>query len=269
MQYTEQLNNLFNHNIKYLIKYNYQPYFLSHTYNYTHYTDAFEYLKVLYIKDLWLTETQPSVNEGHTEELVIQYIETGILNNLTHTEADTVQNIHKTVSKYITYTTHTPIITLELIHNIHNDLMYNLLQQHQIGTYRTTYVKPHNSDMEYLNHKLIEKKLQILINFFNNTQTNTKNEYILKSIIFFSEFLRIHPYKDGNGRTARILFNYMIQHLIVCPISLCSSLSSRNIYIHSLEARSDSLVKYNNLQKLIDYIFDRIEKTYITFISVC
>lgn len=271
MQYIEQLNNLYTYNINYVSKY--QPFLLkNYQENYEENKDAYEYLKVLYIKDLWLTETQPSVNEGETEELVIQYIETGEIYNISKIEADTVKNIHHTVSKYITYdkTIATPIIiSVDLINNIHIDLMNGLLDSQFLGIFRKTYVKAHNSNMEYVNSKIIEKRLDILINFFNNTETNNKNEYILKAIIFFSEFLRIHPYKDGNGRIARILFNYIIQNLIVCQVSLCSSLSLRNKYIDVLEMRSDSLIKYNNLQNLINYIFDRIEQTYITFISVC
>ena len=268
MQYIEQLNNLYNNNITYVSKY--QPFlFKNYQENYEENKDAYEYLKVLYIKDLWVTETQPSINEGETEELVIQYIETGEIHNLSQKEIQTIKNINYTVNKYITYNNPNPIISLDIIHTIHTDLMKGLLHPDFIGNYRKNYVKAHNSNMEYANYKIIHTKLEQLINFFNNTQTSNTNQHILKSIIFFSEFLRIHPYKDGNGRTARIIFNYMIQHLIICPISLCSSLSLRHTYINVLEARSDCLVKYDDIKNLIDYIFTRIEKTYITFLSVC
>ena len=52
-------------------------------------------------------------------------------------------------------------------------------------------------------HNVINKKLEELINFYNNTQYINQNDKILKTIIFFSEFLRIHPFVDGNGRTAK------------------------------------------------------------------
>ena len=231
MQYIEQLNNLYNNNITYVSKYKNDQYFLFK--NYEENKDAYEYLKVLYIKDLWVTETQPSIKEGETEELVIQYIETGEIHNLSQIEIQTVKNINYTVNKYITYNNPNPIISIELIHNIHTNLMNELLNPEFVGVYRKTYVKAHNSNMEYVNSKIIEKKLHTLIDFFNNTQTTNTNEHILKSIIFFSEFLRIHT------------------------------------YINVLEARSDCLVKYDDIKNLIDYIFTRIEKTYITFLSVC
>ena len=270
MEYTDQLNNLFNYNKKYINHQKCDPYFISYNnLNYIDHKDGYEYLKVLYIKDLWVTETNPSINEGETEELVIQYIETGKINGLSKLEKDIVKNINYTVSKYITYNNNNPIISIDLINNIHIDLMNGLLPDNLVGIYRKIYVNVNNSNMEYVNAKMIEKKLNILIDFINNTVCDTKNEYILKSIIFFSEFLRIHPYKDGNGRTARILFNYIIQNIVICPVSLCSSLSLRSKYIDVLEMRADSLIKYDNIHKLIDYILEKIEKTYIIFNSVC
>ena len=110
--------------------------------------------------------------------------------------------------------------------------------------------------------------MDTLIEFFNKTICNNY-EYILKSIIFFSEFLRIHPFKDGNGRCARILFNIMTQHLIACSVSLCSNIKLRSLYIEALEKRADSLIKPNSLNNLIEYIYKRIISTYITFISTC
>jgi len=94
-------------------------------------------------------------------------------------------------------------------------------------------------------------------------------EYILKSIIFFSEFLRIRPFKDGNDRCARILFNIMTQHLIACSVSICDSMKLRKQYIEVLEKRADSLIEYSSLSNLIHYIYNRIIKTHITFISTC
>ena len=81
--------------------------------------------------------------------------------------------------------------------------------------------------------------------------------------------MRIHPFKDGNDLSARVIFNYLIQNDIACHVSMCSSMKLRNKYIEVLEIRSDSLIKYSNLNNLIDYIYNRIEQTYVTFRSTC
>lgn len=267
MQYIEQLNNLYKfHYLKIVNKYNNANFFIDNI-NYDENKEAYDYLKMLYLKDIWLTETSPSVNEGETQEIIINYIETGDLSCLSKIEQLTVININNTVTEYIKYDNEQNKISIELIHNIHKSLMKDLLSEELIGNFRKSYVVANNSNMEYVNYKVIETKLNILIDFFNNTICNNKHEYILKSIIFFSEFLRIHPFKDGNGRCARILFNIMTQHLIACPVSLCSNIKLRSLYIEVLERRADCLIKYNSLNSLIEYIYKRIISTYITFIS--
>jgi Fic family protein len=269
MQYIEQLNNLYKfHNLKICNKYNNANFFIDNI-NYEKNKEAYDYLKMLYIKDIWLTETTPSINEGETQEIIINYIETGDLSCLSKIEQLTVININNTVTEYIKYDNEQNKISIELIHNIHKSLMKDLFSEQLVGIFRKSYVVANNSNMEYVNYKVIETKLNILIDFFNNTICDNKNEYILKSIIFFSEFLRIHPYKDGNGRTARILFNYMTHHLIACPVSICDSMKLRKQYIEVLEKRADSLIEYSSLSNLIHYIYNRIIKTHITFISTC
>jgi hypothetical protein len=70
--------------------------------------------------------------------------------------------------------------------------------------------------------------------------------------------------------------NILIEHniigshnLIACPVSICDNMKSRKKYIEVLEKRADSLIEYNSLMSLINYIYERIMKTYTTFISTC
>ena len=117
-------------------------------------------------------------------------------------------------------------------------------------------VRPNKSDIDididiqYINYNQIEQNLTDLIKFYNNIDNDNK---ILKTIIFFSEFLRIHPFIDGNGR---ILFSYLLKDIFVYPISLCKSIKMWNIYIDVLERRHFCLdYDYNNnLLYLIEYI---------------
>ena len=74
MQYIEQLNNLYNYNKSKIINKHNNIYFLDNI-NYEENKDAYDYLKMLYIKDLWLTETNPSINEGETQEFIINYLD--------------------------------------------------------------------------------------------------------------------------------------------------------------------------------------------------
>ena len=58
-------------------------------------------------------------------------------------------------------------------------------------------VKPAGFNFEYMHFKEINTNLRILIDRFND-------RFITK-IEFVSKFLYIHPFLDGNGRTAKIL----------------------------------------------------------------
>ena len=52
----------------------------------------------------------------------------------------------------------------------------------------------------------VRDEMQKLVEYYNNSTLHP----ILKAIIFKACFIRIHPFRDGNGRTSRILLNYML-----------------------------------------------------------
>jgi fido (protein-threonine AMPylation protein) len=87
----------------------------------------------------------------------------------------------------------------------------------------------------------IEKLFEFILKKYNESVELTpidRMEFIIKLGSFlFSEFLLIHPYKNGNCRTARLLINafFKISGLIV-PFSLYYN---RDAYILALEKRSD------------------------------
>ncbi len=52
----------------------------------------------------------------------------------------------------------------------------------------------------------VAKEMNILLEKYNNSNFHP----ILKAMIFKACFVKIHPFRDGNGRTSRLLFNYML-----------------------------------------------------------
>ncbi len=63
-----------------------------------------------------------------------------------------------------------------------------------------------------------------------------------------AEFVRIHPFEDGNGRTSRLIMNYQLMVNGFLPISI--SKESRLDYFNALEAYAVS----SNLLPFIDII---------------
>ena len=50
----------------------------------------------------------------------------------------------------------------------------------------------------------VPAKMEALVQWYNETEMNP----IIKAAILHCEFIAIHPFQDGNGRTARLLVNY-------------------------------------------------------------
>lgn len=72
--------------------------------------------------------------------------------------------------------------------------------------------------------KLIRQKLENLVEYLNNDQKHNYDP-LLKMVIAHYQFEAIHPFRDGNGRTGRILnLLYMIQkELLDVPILYLSA----------------------------------------------
>jgi len=113
-----------------------------------------------------------------------------------------------------------------------------------IGEFRQINVTAMNSNVMYAPHTTIGLRLQSLLLFVKHTLLKTPDnvreamEFMIKlGAFFFSEFLLIHPFRNGNGRTARLLLNLFLQDILIVPFSLY--IDTRDRYIHVLESRSD------------------------------
>lgn len=98
------------------------------------------------------------------------------------------------------------------------------------GQYRRVDVRPAGSTRMYLPYQLVEQRLEKLV----KTTTKLRDELVGKKLggselvvevaalvaTFFSEFLLIHPFMDGNGRTARLVTNVLLRSLLGIRSSL-------------------------------------------------
>ena len=83
-------------------------------------------------------------------------------------------------------------LTLDSLIEI-NNLIINKHNQNL----RQTQVKPSGYNFQYMHFSKININLQSLIDQFNDRQ--------LTKTAFVKEFLNIHPFLDGNGRTVKVL----------------------------------------------------------------
>lgn len=90
---------------------------------------------------------------------------------------------------------------------------------------------------------------------------------IILGAFFLEEFLSIHPYKNGNGRTARVLFSLLVSDCKTLPISFFANSplaysSKKEYYIESLEKSRGrdapiAIVRYI-LESVVKYFDDLI-----------
>lgn len=83
-------------------------------------------------------------------------------------------------------------------------------------------------------------------NFYNELEQNSSLDGIELAAWTHAEFVRIHPFTDGNGRTSRLLMNYQLMNKGFLPVSI---------------SKDDRLSYYNALDKYASqgYIDDFVD----------
>lgn len=132
---------------------------------------------------------------------------------------------------------------LPFILRIHSIVGKDGLFEHA-GTFRTTMASG-SITVVYANPSEIYNRLNSLITWLLTKwedliiHNDNIEERIINAIrivtLFFSEFLFIHPFTNGNGRIARILVSYIMRHVCIVPLSLyLNKINEHDIYIKIL-----------------------------------
>ena len=78
----------------------------------------------------------------------------------------------------------------------------------------------------------VSQMMQDLLDWYNDNRSTT-NSLVLASI-FHYKFIRIHPFGDGNGRTARLLMNLILQSSGQVIAMIKSDSENKNLYLNAL-----------------------------------
>ncbi|MCP1222952.1 Fic family protein [Sebaldella sp. S0638] len=138
--------------------------------------------------------------------------------------AEAIKYIEEIVSKNI-------FLSEYEIKNIHN-LVTKGIENIDSGKYRDTQVQIGGANFTPVPPYLVKGKMEELILWYKESNLHP----IEKSSILHGEFIKIHPFKDGNGRTARLLLNFELMKSGYPPIII--NKEEREIYYKTLDMGS-------------------------------
>ncbi len=121
-----------------------------------------------------------------------------------------------------------PKITHKFIKSVNEQILLYRSGEAAIGSYRYEdfWGRPLNVSISAIIHgrlvrqscfntensedKNVFKKMDELVSWVNNEAFKDEDTIMNDIARFHSSFIRIHPFRDGNGRTARLLTNYLL-----------------------------------------------------------
>ena len=210
----------------------------------------------VFLKDYLIKENINSSNlecELYSDEVLKLYDKKFFVEK--YLDKDRVQQINKTVRK------RDEILNFEKFETIrkekNKDITYEEYVQNEKrnldGNYRNEIVWIGGKEgMEYAFHippkpEEIEEYMQDFFDFFNTSHYGYLQDPIVKAALLHVIFIKIHPFANGNGRTARILLNYYLSCSIRKMYNLDSKYTLLNLSKSFDLTRTTYFEKQNNI----------------------
>jgi Fic family protein len=165
------------------------------------------------------------------------------------------------------------------IREVENSLhAFDFLRSGKFKLNQRTIIALHTRLLEGLNVHIGYKKSEIIVNnkhtaapgkvrgemanlirWFNAEKKNKKRHPLMIFADFHQRFEKIHPFEDGNGRTGRLLFNWMLFKAAYPPILFRKK--NRDAYFNALNQADEGRKK-----KWHWHVFDVFKKTVREFL---
>lgn len=132
-----------------------------------------------------------------------------------------------------------------------------------VGQYKTmpNHVKTVTGEMFYFaTPEETPAKMHDLLVWYNEKVTQKDFNPILIAAEFHYKFIRIHPFDDGNGRTARILMNFILMQFHYPPVIVKTE--DKANYFAALQ-----LADVGNIEAFIEYIAQNLVRSLEIMIS--
>lgn len=146
----------------------------------------------------------------------------------------------------------------DLIIEIHRGLMENI----DVRTgYRTTDVRVIKANFKSTPAPYVKTDMNLLLQWYDKHKNFLHP--IVCAAIFHHKFEKIHPFLDGNGRTGRMLLNYILMSNNYPPVVIRTK--ARPNYLRGLrKADKSDLTKYvyEDYASLINFVAEELTQTY-------
>jgi len=132
-----------------------------------------------------------------------------------------------------------------------------------VGQYKTmpNHVKTVTGEMFYFaTPEETPAKMHDLLVWYNEKITQKEFNPILIAAEFHYKFIRIHPFDDGNGRTARILMNFILMQFHYPPVIVKTE--DKANYFTALQ-----LADAGNIEAFVEYIAQNLVRSLEIMIS--
>jgi len=152
-------------------------------------------------------------------------------------------------------------ISHDLIIDIHKDLMENI--DKRIG-YRITDNRVVRRRFKSTPGRFVKTDMDLFMKWYSKNKG--KLHPVVLAIIFHHKFEKIHPFSDGNGRTGRMLMNYILMKNNYPPLIVHNK--TRMQYIEALGDADKSKPNENekkDYNSIIEYISDEMINYYWDF----
>lgn len=164
-------------------------------------------------------------------------------------------NHNTAVNELVTMVQHQEAVSEELIKKLHTIIMSGTPHYLYkfVGNYRDDNIRVTGTSKQFTSHYALDFKMPELIKWYKDNQS------VLHPVVLAAElhgkFVNIHPFFDGNGRTARLLMNLELMKNGY-PITVIQ-FTDRYNYYSALDASSDDV----GYDKFTQYIIENVDRT--------
>ncbi|MDU0205832.1 Fic family protein [Paenibacillus sp. MAH-36] len=151
-------------------------------------------------------------------------------------------------------------LTEHVIKSIHHLVLKNI-DDGNAGRYRMINVMTSGSQHTPPNFSVLSEKMEQLIHWYD--ENKDKLHPVELAAEFHFRFVYIHPFSDGNGRTARLLMNLILMKYGFPPAIVKAANEVRLKYYESLKLAS----KENDLKLFVQLITDCVEESLQKYIG--